>query len=274
MNEFNDLLRFFRKSKQFSQLDLSSESGISTKHLSFLETGRSKPSRHSILLISKALDLPIHHQNMLLTSSGHTEDYTRLHINDKNRVGLINTLEVMLGNHEPYPAAVLDWNWNLMLSNKAFQYLIDHLKMINPSFSTSENIVELIFDPQGFKPFIKNWLEVSKLSILRLHHEQLKNKDRHTELLKKIKSHYQIPYDIYCVDISEIPDPSINIELSVNSMTLKLLTTLSSFGTSIDVTSDEIMIEHYFPADEETKLFFNSINNNAFYTISIRHATV
>lgn len=256
MNDFGEMLRCFRKTKNYSQFDLSSEVGVSAKHISFLETGRSKPSRQIVLSLSQVLGLNLRQQNLLLNSAGYAEGYTRNKINDDKMGSISDTLRLMIDNHNPYPAIVIDWDWNIILSNSAYQNLIRLLTAMQPGFSTSTNIVELIFDPKGFKPVIKNWQQISCLALLRLHHEQLENKGRHAALLERLKASYEFPENWNNIDYSEHPDPVICIEIELNGYHLKLLTTLSSFGTPIDITVEEIMIEHYFPADEVTKTFF------------------
>ncbi len=256
---FGQQLRFWRKSKGFSQLDLAMNADVSSKHISFLETGRNQPSREMVLLLSSTLELPLRNRNDLLLSAGFSENYSRTPIHKKEMESIRKILEMMLSKHDPYPAIVLDWDWNVLMGNCGYNKMMESVKSLQADFSTSSNIVELIFDPKGLKPFINNWEEVASTAIQRLHREQMENKNRHEDLLKRLLSYPDTPSHWRNLNFKESTEPMIYVEFKIEDISLKLLTTLSSFGTHIDVTAEEIVIEQYFPADETTKQFFESL---------------
>jgi len=256
MNPFGDQLRFWRKSKGFSQLNLAIEANVSSKHISFIETGRNKPSREMVLLLSSTLDLPLRNRNDLLLSAGFSESYSRMPIHQKEMQSIQKALELILAKHEPYPAIVLDWDWNVLMGNNAYHNLLAWVASLRPDFYRSSNIVELIFDPKGLKPFISNWEEVASVTIQRLHREKMENKNRHENLLKRLFSYPDTPSHWQKLDFEQNPEPMIHVEFKIEDTCLRLFTTLSSFGTPIDITAEEIVIEQYFPADEITKRFF------------------
>lgn len=256
MNLFSEQLRFWRKAKGFSQLDLSLEANVSCKHISFLETGRSRPSKEMVLLLSSTLDLPLKNRNDLLLASGFSAGYSQMSIHQKEMAGVRTALDLMLEKQEPYPAVVLDWGWNILSANRGFQKLTDWIRSLCSEFSSSKNLVELIFDPKGLKPFISNWQAVASVTIQRLHREKLEHKNRHEALLARLFSYSDTPPQWQSLNFTQHPDPMIYIEFEIESRHLKLFTTLSSFGTPIDITVEEIMIEQYFPANEEAKTFF------------------
>ncbi len=253
---FGEQLRYWRKSKGFSQLDLALDAGVSSKHISFLETGRNKPSRKMVLLLSSTLELPLRNRNELLLSAGFSENYSRTLIHKKEMESIRNILDMMLAKHEPYPAIVLDWDWNVLMGNRSYNNMLKWMKSLQAGFSSSSNIVELIFDPKGLKPFISNWEEVASSVIQRLHREKMENKNRHKILLERLLSYPGTPSHWRSLNFKKSSEPIIYVEFKIEEVSLKLFTTLSSFGTPIDVTSEEIVIEQYFPADEITKLFF------------------
>jgi len=244
--------------KGFSQLDLAMDADVSSKHISFLETGRNKPSRNMILLLSGSLDLPLRNRNELLLAAGFSENYSRTPLHEKEMESIRSILKMMLAKHEPYPAVVLNWDWNILMSNDGFNHVLELMKSLKSDFSTSSNVVELIFDPQGLKPFIRNWEEVASLAIQRLHREKMENKNRHEVLLERLLSYPGTPSRWRSLNFKKNSVPIIHMELKIGDVSLKLFTTLSSFGTPIDVTAEEIVVEQYFPADEATKLFFEN----------------
>jgi len=172
------------------------DADVSSKHISFLETGRNKPSRNMVLLLSSTLEeLPLRNRNDLLLSAGFSENYSRTPIHEKEMASIRNILKMMLTKHEPYPAVVLDWDWNVLMGNGGFNNILELVKSLQSDFSTSSNIVELIFDPKGLKPFVCNWEEVASFAIQRLHREKMENKNRHEVLLERLLSYPGTPSD-------------------------------------------------------------------------------
>ncbi len=258
LDPFGQQLRFWRKSKGFSQLGLAMDANVSSKHISFLENGRAKPSREMILLLSSTLELPLRNRNELLLSAGFSENYSRTPIHKKEMENIQQVLAMMLEKHEPYPAIVLDWDWNVLMGNNGYNNMLESVKSLQADFSTSSNIVELIFDPKGLKPFISNWEEVASSAIQRLHRERMENRNRHEALLERLLSYPDTPSHWQKMNFKKSSEPMIYVEFKMGDVLLKLLTTLSSFGTPIDVTAEEIVIEQYFPADEVTRQFFEA----------------
>lgn len=259
MTEFGEQLRYWRKHKGLSQLDLALYADVSSKHISFLETGRAKPSREMIFQLATTLDLPLRNRNDLLAAAGFSERFSQGDL-DANLMEKIQTaLELILSHHAPYPALAFDWHWNIVMINDAFEKVIKMIQTINPLFSSSNNIVELTFDPNGFRPYIENWQEVASVIIQRLHRERLENPQRHQKLLEKVFSYPEIPSDWRQMDLTNTPTPMVQLNLNINQLELNLFTIISSFGTPIDITAEEITIEHYFPADEATRAFFEAV---------------
>jgi len=256
MSDYGELIKYWRKSRGLSQLELSLTANVSSKHISFLETGRARPSREMIILLSNAMDIPLSERNVLFSLSGYAEAYSRMDIKQPEMKSVHNALTIMLDNHAPYPALVLDWDWNIIMANKSQQELTQLIAGEQPDFPDTCNILELLFDPNGFRPFVENWDEVAFLLIQRIQRERMSHKDRASNLLDRLMKYPDIPstWDIH--NYNERLEPMIHLVLTLGKIRLKLFSTLASFGTAIDVTMQELIIEQYFPVDDLTKSFF------------------
>ena len=256
MNMFCEQLRFWRKRKGLSQLDLSLEAGVSSRHISFLETARAKPSKEMVLLLADALDIPLRDRNKLLTHAGFAEHYERTPIDQDKMQHLQYALISMLERQEPYPALVLDWDWNIVMSNQGYQRFSAQIKSMRPEFVESVNIMEMLFDPNGLRPLIRNWEEVASVTIQRLHQEKMVNPDRHTKLLEKLFSYPGTPEDWRQINLQQQPNPMVYVDFELAGIKIKFFSTLTSFGTPIDITAQELVIEQYYPADDATRIMF------------------
>lgn len=259
MSSFGEAVKQWRKVRGYSQLELGLVADISSRHISFLETGRSKPSREMIIQLSNALDIPLSERNLLFSMAGFAEAYSRMDINEPEMKPVLDALTVMLNNHDPYPAVVLDWEWNIVMANETQQKLSDLVATLQPNFPQSCNLLEVLFDPNGYRPFVENWNEVSQVVIQRIKREQMLHQDRHSSLLERIAEYSGGPADKVEGADQQQTLPMVNIVLNVDGMRLKLFSTLASFGTAIDVTMQELVIEQYFPADDSTKRFFEGL---------------
>src|SRR6516165_7729836 len=158
--ELGELLRYWRDARGKSQLDLSLDSGFSQRHLSFIESGRSTPGRQALLDIAQALDIPLRERNTLLLSAGYAPIYSESTWNAPEMQSTTKALERVLRQHEPFPAIVMDRYWNVLMTNDSaprfFNCFIDMAARKGP-----RNVLHLIFDPKGMRPFIANWEDVA-----------------------------------------------------------------------------------------------------------------
>ncbi len=256
MGSFGESLKNWRKAKGLSQLQLSLAANISSKHVSFLETGRANPSREMVIQLSNALDIPLNERNLLLTQSGFAEAYRRTSLDSPDMSSVRMALETILANHDPYPALVMDWDWNILLANEAQQKLTALLVQQQPNYPDTCNVMELLFDPNGYRPFIENWDEVAQLLLQRIYRESKLYQERHSKLLDRLLNYPNIPKQWKQFIPTEQVAPMVQIVLNLNGQKLKLFSTLASFGTVIDITMQELIIEQYFPFDDNTKNFF------------------
>ena len=258
MQEFGELLRHWRKTRGLSQLSLGLEADISARHLSFLETGRAQPSREMVIRLAGSLDIPLSERNTLLSAAGFAEAYSRMPLAQAAMQPVRRALEMMLANHAPYPAVVLDWDWNILMANAPQQRLAEQVVRLQPDFPDTRNILELLFDPRGYRPFIENWHQVAFTVLQRLQRERLLHQDRRSDLLARLLDYPDVPASWREISLDQQSEPMVHVVLAIGDIRLKLFSTLASFGTPIDITMQELVIEQYFPVDEATRVFFEN----------------
>lgn len=258
-NHFTDNLRDWRKRRKMSQLDLALVAEVSQRHVSWLETGRSQPSREMVMKLSDAMDIPLRERNSILNSAGFANVYANNDLSEPSMQRVTHILEDMLAHHNPYPAFVLDRQWNIKMKNEAadilFEILGDPSQVWSDVGDTGElNIALLTVHPKGLRRFISNWQEVAAPFMRRLKKEALESGDesmmRRYAQLKK-----------HAGDIIESNDhsdlvPVLPLEIDLGGPILKLCSVISTFGTAQDITANELRIETFYPADEQTRKYF------------------
>jgi transcriptional regulator with XRE-family HTH domain len=177
-HSFGTLLKQWRTQRGFSQLELSLTSQVSQRHISFMESGRANPSREMVLELATVLEVPLRQQNLMLTAAGFAPIHTETDLSAPEMNSMRKALDFMLRKQEPYPAFVIDRNWNLLLTNDAasrlFAAFID-LEIFQAQFEQNEkvNLMRAMFHPQGFRPFVANWEEVAGHLLRRVHREAM-----------------------------------------------------------------------------------------------------
>src|SRR5215813_3178807 len=171
-SELGDLLRYWRDARGVSQLDLSLEAGISQRQISFIESGRSVPGRDTLLALAQTLDVPLRERNALLLAAGYAPLYSVAPWDAQEMHNVIRALERVVRQHEPFPAIVMDRHWNVLMTNEAaprlFNCFIDLAKRPKP-----RNLLHLMFDPAGMRPFVANWPETARGLLRRVYREAL-----------------------------------------------------------------------------------------------------
>ena len=258
--EFGSLLREWRQHRRLSQLDLSSRSGISQRHISFLETGRSRPSRPMVIALAEALTIPLRERNALLECSGFRAAYGQGSLDESAMALFREALQLAISHHEPYPAIVLDGRWNLVMMNPAalrfFGNFIDPFAALaaigNPD---TFQMVRLCLHDQGFKPFIRNWSELV-YSFLQRARQALLQQPRDPllrQLIDDILRHPAAPGHWQTPDWTTPPSPAVNMVLDDGRDTWSLFTMLAHFGAPQHVTLEELSVELFYPADAATR---------------------
>ncbi|MEV0971536.1 helix-turn-helix domain-containing protein [Microtetraspora glauca] len=245
-----ELLRQWREYRRLSQLDLSIQAEISTRHVSFLETGRSKPSRDMILHLSEHLDIPLRERNHLLLAAGYAPVYSESTLASPQMVAVREAIGKLLAGHEPYPAVVVDRGWNLVDANAGIAQLAEG---ISPDLLA--NVLRASLHPDGLAPRIANLGEWRAHLLGRLKRQiGLTGDSGLAELYAELRGY---PCDQPEPEV-EVPGPGdilVPLRLRQADRELSFFSVMATFGTPLDITVAELMIESFFPADEETSRF-------------------
>lgn len=245
-----NLLRDWRRRRHLSQLDLACEAEISTRHLSFLETGRSLPSREMVLHLAEQLAIPLRERNALLMAAGYAPVFSQKPLEDPALQAARKAVELILAGHEPYPALAVDRHWNLITANRAIPPL---LAGAEPSLlEPPVNVLRLSLHPQGLAPRIVNLAEWRAHLLARLRRQVDATADPAlAELLSEL-SGYPMPNENKNKDDHDYAGVAVPIQLATESGVLSFLSTTTIFGTPVDITLSELAVESFFPADAAT----------------------
>ncbi|MES2346666.1 MAG: helix-turn-helix transcriptional regulator [Pseudomonadota bacterium] len=255
-NDLGSLLRYWRDVRGKSQLELSFDTGGSQRHISFIESGRSVPGRELLMDIAQALDVPLRERNTLLLAAGYAPIYPDGAWNAGEMDGVTRALQRMLRQHEPYPALVMDRHWNVLQTNGAaprfFGCFIDMAARKGP-----RNMLHLMFDPAGMRPFIANWEEVAKSLIQRVYRESVGRAldEPLRQLLAALMAYPGVPADwVKPGTRGSTPDlPFVPIRFLLDGRELSYFSMVTTVGTPQTVAAQELRIECLFPADDLTE---------------------
>lgn len=255
--ETGQILAELRKSRRLSQMDLALRAEVSSRHLSFIETGRSQASAAMLKRLALELELSCRDTNRLLLSAGYAPAFSETDLNSDAMAPVRQALEIMLVNHNPYPAVVLDAHWNVLMANQAQQQLMGLMMQERGPFPETTNVVELVFHPQGYRPFLANWEEVAGVLLRRLHRDtQARPDPALTSLLVRLQELANVDTLLHRAPASDRSEPMLALDIQVAGQRLRSFSTLASFGTALDVVMEELRIEHFFPADDATRRWF------------------
>jgi transcriptional regulator with XRE-family HTH domain len=245
-----------------SQLDLALSSGVSQRHVSFLESGRANPSRTMILQLSETLDVPLRDRNGWLTAAGFAPIFRTRALDDPQMGQVMGAVRMMLTMHEPFPAIALDRAWNVRMSNGAFDRLgammgADVWARVG---GDQRNLMRLFFHPQGIRPFVTNWAAVGPLIWRRAEREAETLGGLEMKAVLDDLAPYQDDEILWsAADAALVPVMPFN--LRVDDLCISMFAVVATFGTAQDVTADELRIETLFPADAETESLFRAAAN-------------
>jgi transcriptional regulator with XRE-family HTH domain len=247
-----NLLRDWRRRRRMSQLDLACEAEISTRHLSFLETGRSLPSREMVLRLAEQLQIPLRERNALLVAAGYAPTFRERPLEDPTLQAARNAIDLLLTGHEPYPAIAIDRHWTMVASNRAVPIL---LTGIDPSLlAPPVNVLRLSMHPQGLAPKIVNLSEWRSHLLARLRRQIDATADTVlAELLNELSgfpapggSKHNATAD---TDYAGVMVP---LQFATEYGILSFFSATTVFGTPVDITLSELAMESFFPADAAT----------------------
>jgi transcriptional regulator with XRE-family HTH domain len=256
---FGNLIKEWRGIRRFSQLSLSVESGLSSRHISFLESGRSRPTRGSVITLARALDMPRNVVNEALLSAGFAPEYPSLALDDTQLAPAMLAINAILENHDPMPAIVIDAAWNIIGGNQGAQHLIEFLPLGVSLTGESTSLADAIINDDPNNPVILNWHEVAMWSLLRLQAEMSKLGPNSPvyETYKRLEADPRLKQS----DMASFSDkgPILTTKIKAGEHVLTLLTMLAEFSTVQDVTMSERRVELFFPADDTTRQYFENL---------------
>ena len=247
------LLRQWRDVRGKTQLDLSFDAGVSQKHISFVESGRSIPSRQMLLDLAQALEIPLRERNELLVAAGYAPFYSNQALDAPVMNSITRALQRMLRQHEPFPAIVIDRHWNVLLTNDAaprlFNCFVDMAARPSP-----RNLLHLMFDPAGMRPFVANWPETAHGLLARVYREALGHViDEKTKVLLAELSRYPgVKLEWRTPSPNDVM-PMIPLTFVKDGVRLNYFSMITTVGTPHTVTAEELRLECMFPADDATE---------------------
>lgn len=243
-----DLLREWRQRRRLSQLELSLDAQISTRHLSFLETGRSQPSRDMVLRLAEQLDVPLRDRNVLLQAAGYASVFPERPLDDPALHTARQAVDQVLDGHDPYPALAVDRHWTLVAANAASRRLMGDVD--NSLLQPPVNVLRVALHPSGLAPRTANLAEWRAHLLARLGHQiQVSGDPALVRLLRELRD-YPAPDDgAHEVDGNAFVVP---FKLITAQGTLTFFSTVTVFGTPVDITLSELAVEAFYPADAAT----------------------
>jgi transcriptional regulator with XRE-family HTH domain len=244
---FGALLREWRQRRRVSQLDLAIAADVSARHVSFLETGRSRPSREMVLRLAERLDVPLRDRNPLLLAAGYAPSYPRRALDDPAMAPVRDAVAAILAGYEPYPALVVDRSWNLVSANAGVAVLT--AAAAAPLREPPVNVLRLSLHPDGLAPHITNLPQWRGHVLGRLAREAAAGGDGRLAALHRELAGYPGG-----VEPAEHPEQAVAVPLRVRlgGRELAFISTVTTFGTALDITAAELSIEAFLPADAAT----------------------
>lgn len=248
---FGSLLRGWRGARRWSQLDLALEANVSSRHLSYIETGKAQPSREMVARLADALAIPLRERNALMVAAGFAPEFRESSLTTPEMAPVRRAIELILAQQEPYPALVMNRHWDLLDANGAIGRVFGLLRGGPPRHA---NVLHQIFDPDDMRPYVANWDEVAG-DVIRHLHDQIAaapSDRRARALLEDVLAYPGIPSRWRTREPGASPLPLLTTVFRKGGIELAFFSTFTTFGTSRDVTLDELRIECLFPADEAT----------------------
>jgi transcriptional regulator with XRE-family HTH domain len=253
---FSERLRQWRTRRGLSQLALALAAGVSQRHVSFLELGRTAPSRDMVLRLAAALDLPLRQQNALLLAAGYAPVWRESALEEPELNAVRQALDFMLGQQEPYPAFVIDRRWNVLSANNGARRLVGFLgggPPPDPGAVRGINLADALLAPDVLRPWIANWESVALHFVRGIQADAAHDGTAETAaLLNRVLSYPDVPSIARLRAAEGRHAPVLAMHIARDGVRLHLFTTLTTLGVAQDITVQEIRIECFFPANEPT----------------------
>ncbi len=246
------LLREWRAARRMSQLDLALLAGVSTRHLSYVETSKAQAGRETLARLAEALDMPLRERNALLLAAGYAPEYPETALGTHELAQMRRAIDLILAQQEPYPAFLINRHWDVLTANRGAARV--NAFMLGGRQSAHTNMIRQFLDPDDLRAAVANWEEVAGDLIRHLHdHVAATPTDRAAKvLLEDALAYPGVPARWRLRDLSAVPSPLLTTVLRRDGVELRFFSTITTFATPRDITLDEVHIECCFPVDEET----------------------
>ena len=259
MQDFSSSLRRWRQKSGLTQLELSHAAGASQRHVSFLESGRTTPSREMVLRLAAALSVPLRQQNAMLISAGYAPTWRESELSAPELAKVDSAIRFMLSQQEPFPGVVVDRRWNLLRANQAATKMVSFLlgPPADPPPAEPANLADALMSPDALRPYLQNWEEVALYFLRGVEADALADGTRESaQLLQRLRSYPDAPMLAQLPDIGEPRAPVLIMQFRKDKTAFNLFTTLATLGVAHDITLQEVRIECFFPADDHTARLF------------------
>ena len=237
-----------------SQLDLALAAEVSSRHVSFLETGRSRPSQEMILRLGSTLDVPLREQNAMLRAAGLEEAFPDPGPETPFPPAIERAIERMMAQHEPFPLVVFDRKYDIVRLNGGAARLLPLFVADSGALEPPVNAMLLLFDPRGARPFVEDWPQAARSMLARLHREVLASGGDAElgALLHRILELPDVPASWKQPDFTIPSEPTLPVRLRREKTRVAFLTTVTTFSAPQNVALEELHLESWFPLDDET----------------------
>lgn len=248
---FPALLRHWRAERRMSQLGLAADAEVSARHISFLETGRARPSREMVLVLASALDVPLRERNDLLAAAGFVAEYAARPLGPADAGPVERAVARILAQQEPFPAVVLDRTWDIRQTNRAAARLFGLLLDTPPE--GVPNLLRVMFDPAGARPWVVGWERVAGSLLHRVRREAVGGiiDPRTRALLDTLSAELPAGARVHDPGIADLP--IVPVHFRRGPVDLRFFSTVITLGTPRDVTAEELRIECFYPEDARTE---------------------
>jgi transcriptional regulator with XRE-family HTH domain len=266
METFGAQLRAWRLNRRFSQEALAARAGVSTRHLSFVETGRATPSRDLVLALAGALEVPLREHNTLLTAAGYAAVFRATPLAATELSQLRRAIDAVLAQQEPFGAVVVDASWNLLRANRGATRLLQALPPQGAAgLAVAGNLLLATLHREALGGYVVNWAEVAEALVSRLHRQVAARPEDEglRQLLARVLALPGVPRTWRVPVPGRTDAPFLAVHLRGPSLEVRLFTLLTSIGTPLDVTAEELHVEVMFPADAPSEAALRGLAETA-----------
>jgi len=249
---FASSLRWWRRHRGLSQLDLAGRTEISQRHLSFMELGRASPSRDMVMRLAVALDVPLRQHNALLIAAGFAPVWRQTDLAAPELGQIRSALDYMLAQQEPFPAVAVDRHWNLLRSNSGAVRLVEFL--VGPlAPDTPVNLADALVSPGVLRPYLLNWADVVRYFVRSVEADAAADGTPETAALhERLLAYEGVRAAVNAAPTELAITPVLPMHFRKGNTSLRLFTTIATLGTPQDITLQELRVECFFPMDDET----------------------